>query len=74
MLIAVYIFCLLFGLGIGYLIRQAVNSQCKHNWTLLESNKIFRTRYNGKEDHTGYIKFYECEHCKKLKKEQVELS
>lgn len=73
MLIAVYIFCLVFGLGIGYLIRQAVNSQCKHNWKLLDSNKVFRVR-GGREDHTGYIKFYECEHCKKMKKEQIELN
>ena len=72
MLIAVYIFCLVFGLGIGYLIRQAVNSRCKHNWKLLEGNKVFRVR-GARKDHTGYIKFYECDHCKKMKKEQIEL-
>ena len=72
MLIAVYIFCLVFGLGIGYLIRNAVNSQCKHSWKLLESNKVFRVQ-GGLKNQTGYIKFYECDHCKKMKKEQIEL-
>jgi len=68
-----YIFCLVFGLGIGYLIRQAVNSQCKHNWVLFKDTTINNFR-NGQEVQIGYVKFYECEHCKKMKKEKVELN
>jgi hypothetical protein len=73
MLIAVYIFCLVFGLGIGYLIRQAVNPQCKHNWVLFK-NATINTFRNGQEVQVGYVKFYECEHCKKMKKEKIELN
>jgi hypothetical protein len=73
MLIAVYIFCLVFGLGIGYLIRQTVNSQCKHNWVLFKDAKIDTFR-QGKQVQIGYVKFYECENCKKMKREKVELN
>ena len=73
MLIAIYIFCLVFGLGIVYLIRQAVNSQCKHNWVLFKDTTINAFRH-GQEVQVGYVKFYECEHCKKMKKEKVELN
>lgn len=73
MIIAVYIFCLVFGLGIGYLIRQAVNSQCKHNWVLFKDTTINDFRH-GQEVQVGYVKFYECEHCKKMKKEKIELN
>jgi hypothetical protein len=61
------------GLGIGHLISQAVNSKCKHNWVLFKNSTINNFR-NGQEVQVGYAKFYECENCKKMKKEKIELN
>jgi len=57
-----------FGLGMGYLIAQSTKPKCNHRWKLIESGKV---RNNGK--HIGWIKVYECVHCLKMRKEQVEL-
>lgn len=71
-MIIVYILILIFGISIGAIIVNSLHG-CKHHWKLIESNKVFRIDKHGRENHTGYIKFYECEYCKKLKKEQIEL-
>jgi hypothetical protein len=70
--IGFYIFCFIGGLVLGALIHQSIQPKCKHDWRLLENNKVFRFR-GSEEHHTGYVKFYECEHCKKLKREQIEI-
>lgn len=60
-----YLVCAIFGLGMGYLIAKP---KCKHNWKLTESGKV---KSNGR--YVGFIRVYECEHCLKMRKEQVEL-
>ena len=62
-----YVGCLVFGLGMGYLIAQSLKPKCNHLWKLIESGKL---RNDGK--HIGWIKVYQCERCLKLRKEQIE--
>ena len=63
-----YLVCLTFGLGMGSLIAQSSKPKCNHKWKLTESGKV---RSHGR--HIGFIKVYECEHCLKMRKEQVEI-
>ena len=70
--IGFYIFCFIGGWVLGALIHQSIQSKCKHNWLLFSKQDLLKLRH-GKEHQVGYVKFYECEHCKKLKKEQVEI-
>ena len=59
-----------FGLGIGGMIANRMKNKCNHKWELFKSNSILRGEL---ERQVGWIKVYECEHCKKMKKEQVEI-
>jgi len=72
MVILAYIFCGAFGLFLGYIIAKSAQPNCKHNWVLFKSATIDNFR-RGQEVQVGYVKFYECEHCKKMKREKVEL-
>jgi hypothetical protein len=72
-IIVIYILCFIIGVSLGLLIETFITPKCKHNWLLINSVDLVRV-LNGKERHTGYVKFYECEHCKKLKKEQIEVN
>ena len=70
MLLIAWIIGAVFGIGIGGLIATKLKSKCIHTWQLIESGKIWR----GKEKNvSGWIKVYQCEHCKKMKKEQIEI-
>ena len=72
MLILAYILCGAFGLFLGWIIATSEKLNCKHKWVLFKDTTINNFRY-GKEVQIGYVKFYECEHCKKMKREKVEL-
>jgi hypothetical protein len=70
MLIIVYIICFIIGLLIGKVINTNLSkNKCNHKWELFESGNI---RRHGR--HIGFFKVYECERCKKMKKEQIEIS
>ena len=65
--IVFYISCLVFGLSMGYAItKTSMLKSCKHNWELLHEGTINRERRT-----VGFVKVYECEHCKKMKTERV---
>jgi hypothetical protein len=71
--IVFYIFYCAFGLFVGHIIAKTGQPKCKHNWLLFSKQDLLKLRH-GKEYQVGYVKFYECEHCKKLKKEQIEIN
>ena len=54
------------------IIAKSAQPNCKHKWVLFKDRTINNFR-NGQEVQVGYVKFYECEHCKKMKREKVEL-
>lgn len=66
------IIALILGVGIGYFIANR-KTKCNHNWKLYESGNIFNKDRYGEKIVIGFIKVYECEHCKKMRKEQVVL-
>jgi hypothetical protein len=70
--IIVYVLCGAVGLFIGHIIAKSAQPSCKHNWVLFKERTINNFRH-GQEVQVGYVKFYECEHCKKMKREKVEL-
>lgn len=61
------IVCLAIGLGVGALITQSMKPKCNHKWELIESGNVV----NGGNKVYARYKFYECEHCLKMKNEQV---
>jgi hypothetical protein len=69
MLVIAWIIGVIFGIGIGGMIATRMKNKCNHKWELIESSNIF----NAFERHVGWIKVYECEHCKKMKKEQIKI-
>ena len=72
MFILYYILCAIVGLSIGAIIAKNQRPNCKHKWVLFKSTTIDSFR-NGQEVQVGYVKFYECEHCKKMKKEEIRI-
>ena len=73
MLVIAWIIGVIFGIGIGGKIATRMenkwNHKCNHKWELIKSNTIL----NVFERHVGWIKVYECEHCKKMKKEEIKI-
>ena len=55
---------------IGIVVGLIMTFSCKHSWVLIEEGKL---HYIGSatKRQIGIYKFYECEHCKKLKKETI---
>jgi hypothetical protein len=69
MLITAWIIGVIFGLGIGGKIGQYMEkNKCNHKWELIENGNI-----KNRGRHVGFFKLYECEHCKKMRKEQIEI-
>lgn len=67
-----YFGCALFGLSFGYYIAKVGKfKSCQHKWKLFHQTEIVNYNRYGKEIIVGFVKTYECEHCKKLKKEQL---
>ena len=72
-LIIAWVIGLILGAGIGGLIERHLLSTCKHNYKLIINREILRV-IRDREALIGFIKVYECEHCKKMKKEQIEVN
>jgi hypothetical protein len=70
--IIVYILCGAFGIFLGHIIAKGAQPNCRHKWVLFKDTTINNFR-RGQEVQVGYVKFYECEHCKKMKREKVEI-
>ena len=62
-----WIIGLVLGIGLG-IIATKIKSKCNHVWKLFESGDI---RSGGRL--IGNYKFYECERCKKMRKETIGL-
>lgn len=45
--------------------------RCPHSWKVIKAHDIMRTRDNKK---VGYHRVLECEHCKKLKSQEINLN
>ena len=73
MVILAYILCGAVGLFIGHIIAKSGTPNCKHKWNLTDSGKITNYNSRGEKIVRGWIKVYECEHCKKMKKNEVTL-
>ena len=71
--IIAYILCGAFGLFVGHIIVKSGQPNCKHKWVLLDEGNITNYNSRGEKIVKGFIKVYECEHCKKMRKEKVEL-
>jgi hypothetical protein len=71
MFILYYILCAIVGVTIGLVVKNQ-RPNCNHKWVLFKSTTIDSFR-NGQEVQVGYVKFYECEHCKKMKKEEIRI-
>ena len=59
------------GLLFGHLIALSNKPKCNHKWKLIESENIWR---GNQKNIRGWVKVYECEHCLKMRKEQVEVN
>jgi hypothetical protein len=69
-----YILCAVVGVLLGILISKNQQPSCNHKWKLIESGNIFNKDRYGEKIIKGFVKVYECEHCKKMRKEQVEIN
>ncbi len=59
---------LVLGIGLCGIIATRNKLKCNHKWSLIESGNV--RRHN---KLIGIYRFYECEHCLKFRKEQVEV-
>ena len=59
---------LVLGIGLGGGIATKMKSKCNHKWKLFEKGNV---KNNGRL--IGFYKAYECEHCLKMRIEQVEV-
>ena len=66
MLIIAWSIGLVLGIGLGGGIATKMKSKCYHKWNLIEKGNI---KNNGRL--IGFYRAYECEHCLKMRKEQV---
>lgn len=73
MLVLFYILCAIVGVLMGLVIAKNQLPNCKHKWNLLHSGNIINYNSRGEKIVKGWIKVYECEHCKKMKKNEVSL-
>ncbi len=65
-------FLAILGVAIAFVVSLFAE-RCEHQWTLIKNGDLFKYDRFGKEVPYGYIRVHECEKCKKLKKEQVEM-
>ena len=69
MIFIAWIIGVILGIGIG----AKITTHCKHKWKLIDSGNITSYNYRGEKIVRGWIKVYECEHCKKMKTNKVTL-
>ena len=68
-----YLLCLGIGLGMGYLMRKSMNPTCHHLWEKTKEGEIYK-EVNGVRHLKGFVKFYECTRCGKMKKEEAKIT
>jgi hypothetical protein len=60
------------GAIIGFSISIGLpRKSCKHNWIIIEDGYLHRYENNIEQEKVGFMKVYECTHCKKMKSEKV---
>ena len=70
MVVIAWVIGLVLGIGLGGGIVTKMKSKCNHKWKLIDSGQFWRGNVN---NIRGWVKVYECEHCLKMRKEQVEV-
>jgi hypothetical protein len=68
MVLIAWIIGLILGIGLGGVIATRIKSRCNHEWVLIESGDILNY-----DRPVGNYKFYECKHCKEMKKNEIRL-
>jgi hypothetical protein len=71
MFILYYILCLIVGVLVGVAIRKNLKPKCVHNYKLINNGEIVKFDRNGDKIVVGFMKVYECEHCKVMNAEKV---
>lgn len=70
----IYVLVILVLLAVSVVLSVSLFSErCDHQWTLIKNAELIKYDRQGKEVPYGYIRVHECEKCKKLKKQQVEM-
>lgn len=60
----------LVGFGISYGVPR--KRSCSHNWILIQDDELFKYNDNlEKKVKVGFMKVYECSHCKMMRKETI---
>lgn len=67
-----YLLCLGIGLGMGYLMAKSMKPSCNHVWEKTQEGEIYK-EIGGVRHRKGFVKFYECSRCGKMRKEQVKI-
>jgi hypothetical protein len=65
-------FLAILGVAITFVV-SLFSERCEHQWTLIKNAELVKYDKFGKEVPYGLFRVHECEKCKKLKKEQVEM-
>ncbi len=67
--------CAVFGLGLGALIaKTSMMNKCKHDYKLINEGDICHYDSHNRRVVTGFIKIYECKHCKRLNSNKITLN
>ncbi len=70
----IYVLVILVLLAVSVVLAVSLFSErCDHQWTLIKNSDLIKYNRAGKEVPYGYLRVHECEKCKKLKKQQVEM-
>jgi hypothetical protein len=70
----IYVLVILVLLAVSVVLAVSLFSErCEHQWTLIKHSHLIKYNRAGKEVPYGYLRVHECEKCKKLKKQQVEM-
>lgn len=73
MFILYYILCAMVGIAFGIIINKNQKPKCNHTWELIKNYNINNRNRYGEKIPVGFLKVYECTHCKKMRKEEIEL-
>lgn len=68
MVLIAWIIGLILGIGLGGVIVTRIKSRCNHEWELIEKGDILSY-----DRPVGNYRFYECKHCKEMKKNEVRI-
>jgi hypothetical protein len=72
MVILFYIGCGILGLLMGFLIAKIkMKDTCQHKYKLIKDGDIVNYDQRGNPIVKGFMKVYECEHCKKMNSQKL---